>query len=192
MGRYILLVPLMLAMAFGQADAQGAGSVELGFDAGVNIQFIDDDGETEVNLGLPSQSLGAYEFLALQTVRTGFFVTQTGQIETTVGLNFNTFTTFGDNSFTHLGIGAEWLQNIGDVQRSAVPFVKGGGLIKVLANDDEAFSQFGLKGGVGVKLMAATRFAVRFEGGVMRLFETDDFLGHTDLYGNVGVSVFTK
>ena len=111
-------------------------------------------------------------------------------METIFGFSFGNNTVFADDTFTHLGIGVEPLLNLGS--GDTVPYIKGGGLFRLLAGGSDSEAQFGFRGGGGVRVFAAKRVAIRMEGTLARWFETSAFRGHWDVGASIGLSVYTK
>jgi hypothetical protein len=175
---------VMFALWMTAPSAAGAqGGVELGYDFNVGFLIVDDVDETITVVGLPAQEFATF----LQNVRAGWYLTDTGQLETSLGLSS---VSIAGESFLQLGIGADWVQQIGS--SSARPFVRFGGLMSMIdADDADGDTQFGIGAGAGVRPPIGDRLAVRVEAGVNRQFESDRF-AHTDVLLSIGLSFFSR
>jgi opacity protein-like surface antigen len=186
--------------------AQGRpGSVELGFDAGFefsNVENLDvggDNGEIEFgdefHVGIP-----------IQRFRVGYHASDNISLEPSVGLDYDKVedptdgSDQNDVSVTNLTFGMALLIHFrADPDNPVVYGIARGtyNLTDVNTGDDEddddSATQFGLGGGLGIKLPVADRLDVRLEGTYERRFENvDDLLPSSNNYqANLGLSWYT-
>jgi hypothetical protein len=190
-------------------QAQGrSGSVELGFDAGVefsNVEDLDvDGGEVEfgdrTRVGIP-----------IQRFRVGYHASDLISVEPSIGLNYDKVedprndSDEGDVSRTDLQLGLAALIHFRRDPDNPVAYgvLRGTyNLTDLNAGGDEldngdsgndSVSQFGAAAGIGVKLPVADRLDVRLEGAYERRFEHEsDLLPASNNYQlNVGFSWYT-
>jgi hypothetical protein len=199
---------LLLAFAPRSLAAQGrAGGVELGFDGGVEFRNNEDleveDEEPqefgdETHVGIP-----------IQRFRVGYHASDLISIEPSIGLDYlkvedpTDDSDDDDLSATTLDFALALLIHFRADPDNPVAY----GIIRPAYHltdlnvgededdeDEESRSQFGLAGGVGVKLPIADRLDVRMEGTYERRFEKDeDLLPSSNNYQlMVGFSWYTS
>jgi len=175
------------------ARAQGSGSVELGLDAGFTLTMFDN---VETFFGDYSPDDLISFVLPVQSFRVGVYVSDRAQIEPSLGIQV---VSQGGESVRVIQLGVDALFELTSREdfeltsreNAAVPFLSVGGQIVSLEADGSA-TQVSLRAGVGVKLPAGDRLAVRLQALIGRAFETDDVLGSFDIGGRVGFSFFTR
>ena len=177
---------LFAAAAIGlpsQLDAQ-SGSVEIGFDTGLTLtmpsdtDFLDYDNQTSIDV--PQQS-----------IRVGFFVSDQLSIEPAVGFSYiDDFLGFGE-SLTQLALEGRVLYHFSPDPTRPRFYLGGGAGFTLIDVADDQETQFGVGGGLGVKLPIADRMAIRLEGSFSRYFETDQLPATSVIGVVVGFSFFT-
>ena len=155
--------------------AQGT-IVELGVDAGFEFD-INDNAENTTSIAVPVRQL-----------RVGVFVGDNFQIEPRVSF---AFTEIADISATELGLQLAFVYNSGDPDRTRF-FVLAGGGFDLIDIESESDTQWGVGGGIGVKIPVGSRFAMRIEGDYIRAFESDHFTSAHVILGLIGFSFFTN
>jgi hypothetical protein len=149
--------------------------VEFGVDAGANFLSWDgDDEDSYTIIGIP-----AFSNYGMATVRAGFFLSPRISIEPALS-----FARVSDDnsSSTLLNLFPSVLYHFKDFERVALPYVRvGGGLIYQRSSYDfegdsesDSETQFGLGGGVGVKVPFAETAFVRLEAGFDKWLEKGD------------------
>jgi opacity protein-like surface antigen len=175
---------LFAAAAIGlpsQLDAQ-SGSVEIGFDTGLtytmysDTDFTDSDNQTSINV--PQQS-----------IRLGFFVSDQLSIEPVVGFSYTD--NFLGESLTQLAVAGRVLYHFSADPTRPRFYLGGGAGFNLIDFFDQQETQFGVGGGLGVKLPIADQMAIRIEGSFSRYFETDALLANSVIGAVVGFSFFT-
>ena len=178
--RTLMLAALAGALFTSEADAQ-SGSVEIGFDTGLTLYIPSDtdffDYENQTSIDVPQQS-----------IRLGFFVSDQLSIEPAVGFSYQDF---GDLSVTQLGLAGRLLYHFSADPTRPRFYVGGGAGFNLIDVEDEQETQFGVGGGLGVKLPIADRMAIRVEGSFSRDFETDLLPAASVIRAVVGFSFFT-
>jgi len=174
---------LFAAAAIGlpsQLDAQ-SGSVEIGFDTGLSLtmpsdtDFLDYDNVTSINV--PQQS-----------IRVGFFVSDQLSVEPAVGFSW---LDAGGESLTQLALAGRVLYHFSPDPTRPRFYLGGGAGFTLIDVADDQETQFGVGGGLGVKLPIADRMAIRLEGSFSRYFETDQLPATSVIGVVVGFSFFT-
>ena len=213
MGRPVALLLTCFALALAALapdplPAQGrAGGVELGFDGGVEFRNNEDlevEDEDPVEFGDETR-VG----LPIQRFRVGYHASDLISIEPSIGLDYlkaedpTDDSDDEDLSATTLDFALAVLIHFRADPDNPVAY----GIIRPayhltdfnVGEDDEdeeeeSQSQFGLAGGIGVKLPIADRLDVRLEGTYERRFEKDeDFLPSSNNYQlGVGFSWYTS
>ena len=174
---------LFAAAAIGlpsQLDAQ-SGSVEIGFDTGLSLTMPSDtdfrDYDNVTSIDVPRQS-----------IRVGFFVSDQLSIEPAVGFSW---LDAGGESLTQLALAGRVLYHFSPDPTRPRFYLGGGAGLNLIDLAEQQETQFGVGGGLGVKLPVADRMAIRLEGSFGRYFETD-LLPATSVIGAVvGFSFFT-
>ena len=156
--------------------------VEIGFDTGLVLSITSDKDGWEywntTEIAVP-----------LQSIRVGFFVSDRVSIEPSVSFSY---TDFGDESLTTLGLGAGVLYHFTDDATQPRFYIGGGAALGMIDVVDETETQFAVGVGLGVKLPIANRMAVRLEGQYNRRFESDLLPGANVIGITVGFSFFTS
>lgn len=160
--------------------------IELGLDGGVIFAITDDFNGFDVDNVTIVQ-------LPFQRFRVGFFISDRTELESSLLFQH---VSSGGQSVTTLGLGGAFVYHFtADVTRPRF-FVQAAGTFSWLdvSGDfvDESATQFGLGTGLGAKLPAGDRFAVRLEAAFAHLFETEDQVGSNNIGLGVGVSFFTR
>jgi len=178
-------VPFIALVAVACTAHAEIGDVELGVDAGVTLIRPDDVQQNIVSVAMPASDFG----VLLQNFRVGVQVAKSVQLQSSFGFSY---LGSDDDSFYRLGMGLDMLFFPRTKQDAVTPYLRLGGLYDLAATEDEANGQPGFSVGVGVKIPAGGRFAVRLEGSQTRMLETDERAALWALGGSVGLSVFTK
>jgi len=171
--------PLLIASLFLMfpltARAQGAGSVELGMDAGLGMSFLEKT-DNLLSVSIPRAN-----------VRVAPFVGEMTQIEPSVSLQV---LSQGDDSITQLAVGFHVMQNFSATEKS-LSFFKAGLLFDVIDVGDESVSQAAVGVGGGVRSLGSSGLAARVEAEFARYFESGETVGYWQLNLKLGVSFFT-
>jgi opacity protein-like surface antigen len=198
---------VLAALAPDTLPAQGrAGGVELGFDGGVEFRNNEDlevEDEDPVEFGDETR-VG----LPIQRFRVGYHASDVISIEPSIGLDYLKVEDPTDDaddddvSATDLDFGLAILIHFRADPDNPVAYAllrPAYHMTDLNVGDDEddnegSQSQFGLAGGIGVKLPIADRLDVRLEGAYERRFEKDeDLLPSSNNYQiNVGFSWYTS
>ena len=183
----------LLAFFAGVTTAQTKGAMELGYDLGFNVLMEDDyeyddyygsytvEGEDVVQIGLP-HSGGL-----LQALRFGFYLTEQSEIEPTFGFQY---VNYEGDWLLQTNLGLFYVHNFGSA--GTRPYVKGGGRVYLISDEEDSDSQFGLGAGIGAKTRIGDRLALRYEAGATRQFESEALAARWDLGLSLGISFFTK
>jgi hypothetical protein len=169
---------LFAAAAIGlpsQLDAQ-SGSVEIGFDTGLSLTMVS-DADNVTSIDVPQQS-----------IRVGFFVSDQLSIEPAVGFSW---LHTGGESATQLALAGRVLYHFSPDPTRPRFYLGGGAGFNLIDVGDQQETQFGVGGGLGVKLPVADRMAIRLEGSFSRFFETDLLPAASVIGAVVGFSFFT-
>lgn len=175
---------LLVALCLGSAPTE-AKPVELGFDASLENQSLDEGDEDLRIVAIPT---GSFSFQP--GVRVGIFVHPRVSIEPALSLlslhlDDDTYTEF-------LGV-LSVLYHFREDQEATRVYLRGGvGMRLQDEGSSDSISQKMLSGGLGVKIPAGERFAVRMEGSLAKAFEneTDGVPAITILAARVGFSFF--
>lgn len=167
------------------ARAQGTGSAELGIDMAFALTMFDD---VDTFFGSFSPDNAFSLALPMQSARIGIYASDRVQIEPSLGFQL---VSQGGESVHVLQLGLDALFGLSGNQGGSTPFVSfGGGMVSV--GNGSSTTQANIRAGVGVKVPAGDRFAVRLHALGGRAFETDEAYGTWEIGGRVGVSYFTK
>ncbi|MFH1766352.1 MAG: outer membrane beta-barrel protein [Gemmatimonadota bacterium] len=145
--------------------------VEFGFDMGLSILLPDEEEADNVTvIGLPSMSSS----WGTGVVRFGFFVSPQISIEPSISL---ARWSSEDNSVTAVQIFPNLVYHFKEFEMIPLPYVRlGAGLNRQSHSFDgesDSESQFGIGGGVGVKIPFAKTAFLRLEGGYDKWLEGD-------------------
>jgi hypothetical protein len=152
--------------------------VELGLDLGIEFDITDDPGPNRTVIALPAQRL-----------RVGLFASQQFSIEPSVSFSL---VDVSDVSLIEGSLNLLLAYHFtADRERPRVYLQAGGGL-NLIDFEDESDAQFRVGGGLGVKIPAGDRFAVRLEADYFRSFESDLRYGTNTILGLIGFSFFTS
>jgi len=160
----------------GAATAAAQRPIELGIDAGV--QFDLDDPKTTV-IALPIQGL-----------RIGFFLGDRVSLEPSVAFNY--IKPSGEDSFSTLGLDASLLYHLSAATDQSRLYIRPVAGLSRVSGGGETFSQFNIGGGLGVKIPAADRLALRLEANLRHGLESDDLPSGTALGLTIGFSFLTR
>jgi len=179
----ILGLAAVLTLVLPATAAAQQGVVELGVDAGIEYDIVDDADTFETD-DLLSATLPGQRF------RVGFFVSDRVAVEPGVAL---TYMDMGDDSFTDFTLDGALVYHFTEDPDRTRAFLHGGGAMNVVDFDGDASdTQFAAFAGVGAKIPVANRLAIRLEGNGLRAFESDDRFAFWGLQGVFGVSFFTE
>ena len=173
--RFIVLAACSVLMP-SAALAQGR-PIEIGFNSGIGVSFA--GGSNAIEVAVP-----------VQTVRVGFFVADQISLEPAVGFTLVKPEDF-DASY-QLSAALSGLYHLSASNARAQPYVRAQGQFLLAGAGGESASQFGVGGGIGVKLPLVERLAARVEASIGYRFENDDFVGVTTVAGLFGFSFFTR
>lgn len=158
------------------SSAMAQRPIELGIDAGV--EFGLDDPSTTV-ISLPIQSF-----------RVGFFLSDRASLEPNLTWNWLKFE--GEDAVYTLGAGLGLLYHFTTDTDRAQLYVRPNVEMARVGGGGESLSQFQAGIGIGAKLPASNRLALRLEASLGRAFENDDLPSSTNLGLLVGLSFFTR
>ena len=186
--KFLLVLP---ALALTHIAASVGCAAEIGIDAGASLQVVDKDTRNIIGFGLPaSESLGIF---SVQSVRAGFPVSGSGEIQPALGLSILSEEEFsGDrNTLTHIFLSLSYLQGLKPTSRTG-PYLRGGADFRVLAiTNQPARTQPGIATAFGYRWRPGRVIGVRVEAGTARWFETEHLAGHWDLGLRAGISAYT-
>jgi hypothetical protein len=141
--------------------------IEFGVDGGVSFFSWEDEDDGLTMISLPHSS-----YWAVGTFRLGFFLTPRVSLEPAVGL---TRFSADDFSQTQLKFFPSVLLHFQDLGRVALPYVRGGaGLTYYGSEGSDGETQFGLGGGLGVKVPFGQVAFFRLEAGFEKWLERGD------------------
>ena len=173
------------------AAAQNPGSVELGFDLGLEVWMFDEESsESIVSVSVPSGGMWVF---APQGIRVGYWATESVEFEFPIG--FSLINTEGETVWG-VGLGAFTVVNF-PTDQGIVPFLRIGARFNGLDGgffDSGEDTQWSVAGGGGLRIPMAPQLAFRLGAGVERTFpgeEGDGLDGHWDLQFDAGFSFFT-
>jgi hypothetical protein len=183
----------LLTLLFALVTPGVARSVELGIDAGINFQMIDDSDQTITGIGIPlNENIST---LSVQSIRLGLPVSGSGQVETSLGFAMVTYDNFSGsrNTFAHFIGGLSYLQPFSSATPRSSPYIRGGVQFRILgASNATPLKQFGMGAGLGYRWRIGQVFGGRIEGHGTRWLENDDISGHLDVSVRLGLSAFSS
>lgn len=175
--RTTLRAAALAAMAMlGSSVAMAQRPIEIGFDAG--LQF-DLESPTTTVFSLP-----------IQAVRFGFFLSDRVALEPNLGINW--FKVEGEDAFSTLNLEMGLPYLLGGQPGGTRTYLRPSIGIARVGGGGESVTQFQAGGGIGVKIPAADRMALRLEANVLHGFESDEAASGTRLGLLFGLSFFTR
>ncbi len=174
----LLALSSVLTSSFPAAVLGQGRPVELGIDAGLSVTLTEGVDATITQVAIPASRF-----------RVGFFVSDIVEIEPSLA-----FALLSVNGETATAVGFQLglaFHSTAKRDRPRMFFQVGGGLDYVNVEDFDDV-QFGVGAGVGGKIPAGDRFAVRIEANYLRGFESDNRFAANIIQALVGFSFFTR
>lgn len=172
----LMTVTAAVALVPAIALAQGRPT-EIGVTSGFGVSFA--GGSNQIELAIP-----------VQIIRVGFFVSDQFSVEP--ALSMALIKPEGiDAAYQLTGLLSGLYHLTADASRPQ-PYVRAQGQFLFTGSGGESASQFGVAGGIGVKLPLVPQLALRLEASFGHRFENADFFGRSTIAGLVGLSFFTK